>query len=46
LSGDPEVRKRMGQAARQRVVENYSTVRIVERYEALFSEVMNRPQTG
>jgi len=42
LSRDPETRKRMGQVARQRVVENYSTVRVVERYETLFSEVLNR----
>jgi glycosyltransferase involved in cell wall biosynthesis len=46
LSRDPDMRARMGQAARQRVVENYSTVRIVERYETLFDEVMKRPQPG
>jgi glycosyltransferase involved in cell wall biosynthesis len=40
LSGDPETRKRMGEAARSRVVENYSTNRVVERYETLLSEVM------
>lgn len=42
LSSDPGVRNRMGQAARQRVVENYSTLRIAERYETLFDEVMDR----
>jgi glycosyltransferase involved in cell wall biosynthesis len=40
LSGDPAVRRRMGEAARNRVVENYSTSRVVERYETLLSEVM------
>ncbi|HZL50608.1 MAG TPA: glycosyltransferase family 4 protein [Terracidiphilus sp.] len=40
LSSDPDVRKRMGEAARSRVVENYSTSRVVERYETLLSEVM------
>ncbi len=40
LARDTELRKRMGQAARQRVVENYSTLRVVERYEMLFDEVI------
>src|SRR5579872_3808614 len=44
LSSDPEIRRRMGQAARQRVVENYSTLRVVERYEALFQEVLGQPE--
>lgn len=44
LSEDPEVRERMGQTARQRVVENYSTLRVVERYEILFNEVLGRPK--
>lgn len=35
-------RGRMSQAARQRVCENYSTERIVERYEALFSRAMKQ----
>jgi glycosyltransferase involved in cell wall biosynthesis len=46
LFREPDLRERMGQAARKRVVENYSTVRVVERYEALLSEVMSRPQPG
>jgi glycosyltransferase involved in cell wall biosynthesis len=40
LSDDPDARKRMGEAARSRAVENYSTTRVVERYETLLSEVM------
>lgn len=40
LFRDPDLRQRMGQAARQRVVDNYSTLRIVERYETLLNEVM------
>ena len=39
LSSNPNVRKRMGEAARSRVVENYSTGHVVELYEALLSEV-------
>jgi glycosyltransferase involved in cell wall biosynthesis len=46
LIREPDLRRRMGQAARQRVVENYSTVRVVERYEALLTEVMSRPLPG
>jgi hypothetical protein len=30
----------MGGAARDRVAANYSTIRVVERYETLLSEVM------
>jgi glycosyltransferase involved in cell wall biosynthesis len=40
LLGDDALRKRMGAAARQRVLENYSTCRVVERYEALFHEAL------
>ena len=40
LSGDAKLRERMGQAARQRAVDNYSTRRIVERYESLLRDVM------
>jgi len=40
LSSDPDSRKRMGKAARDRVVENYSTIRVVARYETLLAEVM------
>jgi glycosyltransferase involved in cell wall biosynthesis len=47
LSGDPETRKRMGEAARNRVVENYSTSRVVERYETLLSEVIaDKPENA
>jgi glycosyltransferase involved in cell wall biosynthesis len=40
LLGDPEARARMGAAARRRVVENYSTDKVVARYEALFEEAL------
>jgi glycosyltransferase involved in cell wall biosynthesis len=40
LFRDPALRARMGQAARQRIVENYSTGQIADRYEALFAEVL------
>ena len=36
LLDDPALRARMGQTARQRVLENYSTDKIVDRYESLF----------
>jgi glycosyltransferase involved in cell wall biosynthesis len=39
LFRDPEARRRMGAAARQRVVETYSTNRVVERYEQLFARI-------
>lgn len=40
LLADPERRTRMGIAARRRVLENYSTGKLVERYEALFEEAL------
>ena len=40
LLGDPEARARMGAAARRRIVENYSTGRVVDRYETLFGEAL------
>lgn len=40
LLGDSETCRRMGQAARQRVVENYSVDRIGDLYEALFREIL------
>lgn len=43
LFRDPDLRRRMGHAARQRVVQNFSTVRVVERYEDLLNEVTSRP---
>jgi glycosyltransferase involved in cell wall biosynthesis len=36
LFRDGDRRQRMGGAARQRVLDNYGTTRIVERYETLF----------
>lgn len=35
---DPALRDRLGRAARQRMVENFSTSRVVDRYETLFTE--------
>jgi glycosyltransferase involved in cell wall biosynthesis len=40
LTGDPDVRNRMGEAARSRAITNYSTKRVVEFYETLLSEVL------
>jgi glycosyltransferase involved in cell wall biosynthesis len=42
LFGDPALRARMGVAARRRVVENYSTGKVLDRYEALFREALGR----
>jgi glycosyltransferase involved in cell wall biosynthesis len=36
LFSDAGLRKSMGNAARQRVVDNYSTDKVIDRYEALF----------
>ncbi len=44
LFRDAELRCRMGQAARQRVVNNYSTGQVAERYEALFEEVLGEQE--
>jgi glycosyltransferase involved in cell wall biosynthesis len=38
LLGDPESSVRMAQAARRRIVENYSTAKVLDRYERLFEE--------
>jgi len=40
LLHDPALRGRMGQAARQRVIDNYSTGQVADRYEALFAQVL------
>lgn len=40
LLKDYELRLRMGASARSRVIENYSTAKIADRYEALFREVL------
>jgi glycosyltransferase involved in cell wall biosynthesis len=40
LLGADDARAAMGQAARRRVVDNYSTDRVVDRYEKLFEEAL------
>lgn len=40
LMGDPGLRKRMGEAARKFVMDNYSRERILGKWEALLSEVV------
>jgi len=42
LFRDSALRGRMGQAARQRIVDNYSTGRVAERYEALFEQILGK----
>lgn len=42
LVRNPELALRMGMAARQRAVENYSTLRVVERYETLFQKAIRQ----
>ncbi len=39
LLRDPSARARMGAAARCRILENYSSAKVAERYEALFAEL-------
>jgi glycosyltransferase involved in cell wall biosynthesis len=43
LFADPALRARLGAAARQRVVENYSTEKVIARYEALFARAFTQP---
>jgi glycosyltransferase involved in cell wall biosynthesis len=45
LFRDPELRHKMGNAAHFRAVENYSTAKVIERYEALF-ETLTSGQGG
>ena len=40
LLQDAPLRQRMGEAARELIAENYSTNHIVDRYEALFREIL------
>jgi glycosyltransferase involved in cell wall biosynthesis len=40
LLGDEALRARMGKEARRRVVDNYSTDKVIDRYEALFAEAL------
>jgi glycosyltransferase involved in cell wall biosynthesis len=40
LFRDPVLRRRMGEAARNRAVENYSTAGVMDRYERLLTEVI------
>ena len=40
LFRDRDLRCRMGQAARQRIVDNYSTGQVVDRYEDLFAQIL------
>jgi len=39
LLGDPDLRERLGRAARARVLENYSMDKVLERYEQLFASM-------
>ena len=41
LFEDADLRKRMGDSARRRVLENYSTGKVADRYEALFDEAVS-----
>jgi glycosyltransferase involved in cell wall biosynthesis len=40
LFRDPALRGRLGQAARQRIIDNYSTGQVLDRYDALLGEVL------
>jgi glycosyltransferase involved in cell wall biosynthesis len=44
LLEDVPMRKRMGEAARRTVVDNYSIAKITDRYEALFRETLENSQ--
>jgi glycosyltransferase involved in cell wall biosynthesis len=43
---DRALRDRLGAAARKRMVEQFSTDRVVDRYETLFAECTNGKQSG
>jgi len=40
LLADPQARQRMGAAARQKILDNYTLDRVCDRYEALFREML------
>ena len=42
LFREPDARHRMGQAARRRVMDNFSTEQVVDRYEGLLARVLKR----
>ena len=42
LFGNRDLRKTMGKAARERVVENYATDQVLDRYENLFGDLMRQ----
>jgi glycosyltransferase involved in cell wall biosynthesis len=44
LFRDPALRGRMGQAARQCIIDNYSTSQVADRYEALLTQVLGERQ--
>jgi len=46
LFGNPPLRRKMGDAAHLRAVENYSTAKVVERYEALFGTMLGSGSPG
>jgi glycosyltransferase involved in cell wall biosynthesis len=46
LFEDGTMRKRMGAAARQRIVDNFSTPKVAERYESLFAAALSETQKG
>jgi glycosyltransferase involved in cell wall biosynthesis len=43
---DAPLRARMGAAARERILDGYSIDKVMDRYEALFSEALDAAQTG
>jgi glycosyltransferase involved in cell wall biosynthesis len=44
LFADASLRARMGREARRRIVENYSTDHVAQRYESLLEEVLGEPE--
>lgn len=41
LLGDDSLRTRMGREARRRIVDNYGTEQVLDRYQALFSDILD-----
>lgn len=45
LLTDPSLRTRMGELGRKRVIDNYATSYVVDRYEALFRSMLEQPNS-
>jgi glycosyltransferase involved in cell wall biosynthesis len=42
LCADPELRKKMGEAGRQRIIDRFTADRMVRRFESLYEILLKR----